>query len=376
MELVDGPDLHRHLAERGPLPVDEAREIMRGVLAAVERAHASGIVHGDLKPGNVFIGSHGPKVGDFGVARILGEETGTTTAAATPTFAAPEVLRGERASAASDVYSAACLAYELLTGRAPYDGANGWEIAQKHFEEPPPRVRRARPDVPNDLETAIQRGMEKRPQRRFASAASFADAIGADIPPDAATAPPVDRTVPVAAVPETRPDATEVIGAPREDPVRAALFGPFARVASWFAERRGRERGDRRSAAAWSPLVAGVVAVVLLLLLGSLLLRDRGPESLAIPDVTGEKLSDASATLRERGFTVDVSYRPVTEGEAGRVLETIPASTELAPAGSDVHIIASAFASTPEPVVTKAPEGDGDDRRRARGKRKRNKNDD
>jgi beta-lactam-binding protein with PASTA domain len=154
------------------------------------------------------------------------------------------------------------------------------------------------------------------------------------------------------------------------------LLGPFARIASWFEERRSRERGDRRSAAAWSPLVAGVVAVVLLLLLGSLLLRDRGPESLAIPDVTGEKLTEASATLRERGFTVDVSYRPVTEGEAGRVLETIPAPAEAAPVGSDVHIIASAFASTPQPVVTKAPDGDGGDRPRARGKRKRNKDDD
>ena len=178
MELVDGPDLGRYVAEHGPLPVDETREIMSGVLAAVERAHVSGVVHGDLKPANVFIGPHGPKVGDFGVARILGQETGTTTVAATPTFAAPEVLRGERATPASDVYSAACLTYELLAGRAPYEGASGWEVAQKHFESPPPHVRRVRPDVPSDLDAAIYRGMEKRERKRFASAADFGDAIG------------------------------------------------------------------------------------------------------------------------------------------------------------------------------------------------------
>ena len=373
MELVDGPDLHHHLAERGPLPIEDARGIMRGVLAAVELAHASGVVHGDLKPGNVFIGSHGPKVGDFGVARILGEETGTTTVAATPTFAAPEVLRGERATPASDVYSAACLTYELLTGRAPYDGASGWEVAQKHIEQPAPRVRRLRPDVPNDLDAAIHRAMDKRPKRRFPSAAAFAEAIGTHIPPAAAApvvVPDGDLTVPVSAATAPRPDATEVITTRRDDPVRTALLGPLAGIGSWFAARRTRARDARRRGPS-VPLVAGIVAVVLVLLLGSLLLSDRSPASIAIPDVTGESLDDASTTLRERGFTIDVSYRPVTEGEAGRVLETIPAADDLVTPGSNVHVIASAFAATPEPVVTRAPEVD-DDRPRARGKRKRN----
>jgi eukaryotic-like serine/threonine-protein kinase len=377
MELVDGPDLGQHLAARGPLPVDEAREIMRGILAAVERAHVSGVVHGDLKPANVFIGSHGPKVGDFGVARILGEETGTTTVAATPTFAAPEVLRGERASAASDVYSAACITYEMLTGRPPYEGANAWEVAQKHVEEPPPRVRRARSDVPSDLDAAIHRGMEKLPRRRFPSATAFADAIGVHIAA-AEAAPAVvsdDLTVPVTAATPARPDSTEVIaGAPRDDPARAALLGPLAGIGSWFAARRARGRGERRVAPS-APLIAGLVAVVALLVLGSVLLLDRGPASIPIPDVTGELLTDASSSLRERGFTVDVSYQPVTEGEAGRVLETIPSADELVTPGSNVHLVASAFASTPQPVVTKSPVDD-DDRPRGRGKRKRDKDDD
>jgi serine/threonine-protein kinase len=381
MELVDGPDLGRYVAERGPLPVDEAREIMSGVLAAVERAHASGVVHGDLKPGNVFIGSHGPKVGDFGVARILGQETGTTTVAATPTFAAPEVLRGERASPASDVYSAACLTYELLTGRAPYDGASGWEVAQKHFESPPPHVRRIRPDVPGDLDAAIYRGMEKRERKRFASAAQFGEAIGTVVPTIAPAPPPLpadDRTVPVTSTPAGRPNATatEVISSPRIDPARAALFGPFARVASWWASRERRERQGRSASGRWSPLLAGLVAVVLVLLLGSVLLRERGPAQVAVPDVTGEKLSDARAALRAAGFKVDVSYRPVTEGEAGRVLDTIPASQELADAGTDVHVIASAFATTPQPVVTKAPSDDDDDEdERPRGRKRKHDKD-
>jgi serine/threonine-protein kinase len=377
MELVDGPDLHRYLADKGPLEIDEARGIMHGVLSAIDRAHAAGVVHGDLKPGNVFVGSHGPKVGDFGVARILGEETGTTTVAATPTFAAPEVLRGERATQVSDVYSAACLTFELLAGRAPYEGANAWEIAQKHVAEPPPRLRRLRPDVPADVDAAIQRAMDKRPNKRFESAAAFGDAIGVAAQPVDTSLPADDRTVPVTSVPESRPDATEVITGSPDDQERMhrVLLGPLAGVGSWFAGRRARarERGGRARRAP-SPLIAGVVAIVLVLLLGSLLLRDRGPAELGVPDVVGESLSDASAALADAGFVVDVSYRPVTEGEAGRVLETIPAPDELVPAGSDVHVIASAFEATPEPVVaSNSRDDDVDEDRPRRGKRKRGK---
>ncbi len=373
MELVDGPDLGRYVADRGPLPVDEAREIMSGVLAAVERAHVSGIVHGDLKPGNVFIGSHGPKVGDFGVARILGEETGTTTVAATPSFAAPEVLRGERATPASDVYSAACLTYELLAGSAPYDGANGWEVAQKHFEAPPPHIRKRRPDVPSGLDAAITRAMDKRVRRRFASASALAEAIETAAPAAGTTRSERDRTVPVSSpAPAGAPDATEVIAARRVDPARAAVLGPLASVASWWESRAARERPTLRGAGRWSPLLGALIAVVLLLVLGSVLLRDRAPAPVAVPDVSGLSLSDARAALREEGFTVGVSYLPVTEGEAGRVLETIPAPSALVEPGSDVHVIASALTATPQPVVT--PTSDDDDERpRGRGKRNRDK---
>lgn len=368
MELVDGPDLHRYLSERGPLPLDDARGIMSGVLAAVERAHAVGVVHGDLKPGNVFIGSHGPKVGDFGVARILGEETGTTTVAATPSFAAPEVLRGERAAPSSDVYSAACLAYELLAGRAPYDGANGWEIAQKHLESPSPRVRKVRSDVPAELDAAITRGMDKRPHKRFASAAAFAAALGSSAADVAASGHEasrgdVDRTVPVTGPTTGRTDATEVIdGGPRADPARLALLGPLARLGTWWNARRERGRVRTGSAAGrWSPLIAGLAAVVLVSLIGTVLLRDRDPERVAVPEVVGRTLVEGTTVLRADGFRVDVSYRPVTEGQAGLVLETIPAADELLEPNSRVHVIASAFEATPQPVVERSDDDGGGD---------------
>ena len=360
MELVDGPDLQRYVRERGPLPVDEVRLILHGVLEGVERAHAVGVVHGDLKSGNVFVGSHGPKVGDFGVARILDQETGTTTLAATPTFAAPEVLRGERATPASDVYSASCLAFELLTGRPPFEGANGWEVAQKHLEAPAPKLRSLRSDVPSDLDGAISRGMDKNPRRRFGRAAEFAAAIGASAAGAPAHRP--TETVPVADhAPAASSGAgsppTEAITRPGPDVGKVAVLGPFAGLWERLADRRrATDRRDDRGRRRW--LVAASIA--LLLLLGLVLTnRDSGDEPVAVPDVKGESLVDAAAKIRTKGFDVGgVSYRPVTEGKAGQVLATVPATGELVEPGSSVHLIASALAATPEPVVQERGGGD------------------
>jgi serine/threonine-protein kinase len=349
MELVDGPDLHRYLSERGPFQIDAAVDTMRGVLGAVELAHKSGIVHGDLKPANVFMGTHGPKVGDFGVARILEQETGATTVAATPTFAAPEVLKGERPTVSSDVYSAACLTFELLTGRAPYTGSNAWEITQKHIEAPVPSVRSFRSDVPAEMDKAIQRAMDKNPRRRYSTAAEFAEALGAGAVVMAAPS----ATVPVAAGAPVDPTATQVItGRRRPDAARAALFGPFA---GWGNRARGRIPKTPRSRAVLAALLC------LVLLVAFLVTRDPGMEPVAVPNMTGKKVSDAAAALRLKGFKVDdVAYRPVASGEPNRVLETIPAAKEMVEPGAEVHIIASALVRTPAPVVTpRTPSGAG-----------------
>ena len=329
MELVDGTDLHRYLAEQGALPVAEAVALMDGVLAGIERAHSSGVVHGDLKPANVFIGPHGPKVGDFGVARILDQETGTTTVAATPTFAAPEVLRGERPTAASDVYSAGCVLFEMLTGRAPFVGANGWDVAQQHMSNSAPHPQKLRQEVPRELDAAVVRSMAKVPHDRFPTAESFGNAIR-DTASDAGATVRVVPPVPSAAGP-----STEVIGRPQIDPARIALFGPFA---GWW------DRIRRHPA-----LIA--IAAGLLILIAALLIHDEKPATVAVPDVRGKDVAVAAASLRLKGFKVEVSYKVSTD-PTSRVLEEVPAvNTQVAP-GAVIHLIASAHAAeTPKPTV-------------------------
>ncbi len=376
MELVDGPDLQQHLVQTGPLEVREAVGMMSGILAAVDRAHEAGVVHGDLKPANIFVSSHGPKVGDFGVARILEEETGSTTVAATPTFAAPEVLKGERPSTSSDVYSAACLAFELLAGRPPYAGANGWEIAQKHIDAPVPSVRSFRSDVPVELDRAIKRGMDKDPRRRHATAGDLATAIAATTP--SITTSSGDETVAVGTVSAagvTASEGTEVISGLRPNIARAAVFGPMA---GWWARVSSASRARMPKGKRGRALLA--VLVALLLLVAFITLRNPAPGLVTVPDVVGKKVADASASLRLKGFKVDdVSYRAITKGEPDRVLTTIPSPDEIVEPGTNVHLIASAPARTPDPVVTSQPDedddGDGDGERRG-GRRGRNKKND
>ena len=363
MELVEGPDLHQYLEQKGPLPLEETKELVGGILAAVHHAHSAGVVHGDLKPANVFISPHGPKVGDFGVARVLDEETGTTTVAATPTFAAPEILKGERATTASDVYSVACVAYQALAGRPPFEGTNAWDIASKHLEAPVPRVRKIRSDVPADLDAALQQAMEKNPKRRFGDAAAFAAALeGVAVPAAAATA-----TVPVAGDAPVVGEPTQALTSQRPNAARIAVLGPFAGLWGRVADRT--RSGVRRSPNGKALLV---LLIPLLLLVAWLAWRDTGPELREMPDVVGQRYQDAATELRLEGFKVDVSFRPITEGTAGRVIETIPAADERVAAGSDVHMIAGALAQTPAPVVQPPTEGGGEEREeRGKGKKKR-----
>lgn len=354
MEFVDGVDLHQHLETHGPLAVEDATSLLRAVLDAVGSAHDHGIVHGDLKPANVVLGPSGPKVGDFGVARILAEETGTTTVAATPTFAAPEVLRGDRPSPASDLYSAACMGFTMLAGRPPYEGANAWDVASKHLEDPLPDLRELRPDVPPALSDSLRRGMHKNPSRRHPSAKAFAATLQSapvTIPARAAATAPARE----------EPDRTEVLDS---GPALASVvfLGPLA---AWGeAIRRRARRALPRSRRTRTVLVLATALFVLLV--GALLVSGTGTDLVSVPDVRGERTATAAQELEAEGFRVDVSYRPVIDGETDVVLETIPAIGGSVAPGARIHIIASALASTPEPV-TAAPVVE-DDRERRHGK--------
>jgi hypothetical protein len=181
MELVDGPSLATRLAERGRLDVAEAVPIVNAVLAALGAAHAEGIVHRDVKPGNILLGRGGAKLADFGIAKrlddVAGDLTGTGQFVGTPKYLAPEQVMGRPATPASDLYAAGVVLYEMLAGRPPYEAATPLATAVAHRDEPIPDVRRLRPDVPDHVAEAVRQAMAKDPAARFESAAEMATAL-------------------------------------------------------------------------------------------------------------------------------------------------------------------------------------------------------
>ena len=182
MELVDGPSLASVLHERGRLRLDDALHIADGVLAALAAAHAAGLVHRDVKPGNVLLGSNRQvKLADFGIARRLDDLAHDLTAAhtvlGTPRYTSPEQLAGQPATPASDLYAVGVVLFEMLAGAPPYGGPSATAVAAAHQTAPIPDVSAARPDVPPVVASAVTRALAKDPAARFPSAAAMRAAL-------------------------------------------------------------------------------------------------------------------------------------------------------------------------------------------------------
>ena len=209
MERLPGRTLADELAT-GPLAPVRAVRVAKDVLAALDAAHAAGIVHRDIKPSNVLLGPDGGvKVSDFGIAKTASAMTLTDdgTLLGTPGYLAPERLTGEAATRRSDLYSVGVLLYEALSGRQPFEGDSPAGLLRAIAEGRPVSLLERRPDLPPRLGRAVERAMEKEPSNRFASAAEMAAALDDEVPDGGATAvlaAPPDRTEGLDAQPPLR----------------------------------------------------------------------------------------------------------------------------------------------------------------------------
>ena len=180
LEFAGGGNLAQKLAD-GPLPPSQAAELVETLARAMHHVHQHGILHRDLKPGNVLLDETGAaKIGDFGLAKQLDEATAHTQTGAilgTPSYMAPEQTGGEKATVGppTDVYALGAILYETLTGRPPFRGPTALDtLAQVREREPVP-PRQLQPSVPRDLETICLKCLHKEPRKRYASAADLAD---------------------------------------------------------------------------------------------------------------------------------------------------------------------------------------------------------
>ena len=198
MECVPGESLAELVRRRGALPPEEVVELGLQACAGLEHAHARGLVHRDVKPQNLLLRDDGTlKVADFGIARSGGGSATLTQAGTllgTASYMAPEVVEGEPATAASDLYSLGAVLYELVTGSPPRQAATIADLTLDERVRPPSEVE---PGVPAGLEAAILRCLERDPARRPASARALADELrGADAPTLSQRPTEVVRTAP------------------------------------------------------------------------------------------------------------------------------------------------------------------------------------
>jgi hypothetical protein len=215
MELVEGRDLAELLAVRGPLPPAEAARVADQMLTALGAAHDRGLVHRDVKPGNVLVTRDGTaKLADFGIAKAAADATGGLTLTGqvmgTPRYLAPEQAAGQGATPRSDLYSAGVVLYEMLAGEPPFTGDTPVAVALAHQQAPVPPLTERRPGLPPALVATVNRALEKDPARRFPDAAAMRAALqggsGAAAPTVAATAPTAAPTsvMPAAPAPPRR----------------------------------------------------------------------------------------------------------------------------------------------------------------------------
>jgi tRNA A-37 threonylcarbamoyl transferase component Bud32 len=228
MEYVEGETLGSLMARDGPLPAGTSARIAADVAEALEAAHRQGLVHRDVKPGNVMIDPDGRvKVVDFGIARAATDDTLTQTGVVlgTASYLSPEQARGEGVDARSDIYSLGCVLYEMLTGRPPFEADSSVAMAYKQVNEnPDPPVG----SVPPDLGAVVMRALEKDPTRRFQTAAEMQAALLAALP----AGPMAAATVPVAVggdtavmPPAEAPPPAEPPGRSRRWWIAAAVIG-------------------------------------------------------------------------------------------------------------------------------------------------------
>jgi len=333
MEYVDGRTLRDLLREDRRLLPERALEITDGVLRALDYSHHAGIIHRDIKPGNVMLTRSGQvKVMDFGIARAVSDAQATMTQTAqvigTAQYLSPEQARGERVDARSDLYSTGCLLYELLTGRPPFLGDSPVAIAYQHVRENPIPPSRVDPEVPQWADAIVLRAMAKDPRDRYQSAAEMRQDIQRAL-----------QGVPVAA-PRTGAygTATQRVG-----PATAMAGMPTGAMPDYqYGGDDGYppEQKERR----WLPIVLWIAGVLVVLgVVGGVAyaILGGGSSTHAVPQVTGQTLSTAQKEITQAGLKYTVQKQPSATVPANIVISTSPPNDNVVPAGSNVVLVVS-----------------------------------
>ena len=365
MQLVDGEDLAAILHKHGRLETDDAVRIAIGVASALEAAHRRGIVHRDVKPGNILI-DQDVKVTDFGIARAVSEASMTVTGTTLGSvhYFSPEQARGDEVTGQSDVYALGIVLYEMLTGRRPFEGDSAAGVALKRLSEDPAPPTVHGP-VPPGLSAIVMRALERDPAKRYPDAGAFAEALRVwQKDPDAANA------VAASAVPATPSAGEPTVYVPPRVTLpsdRAAISGmppdggsrgaPPGRPLQRYPEPR--DEGQP-----WWMWLLALLAVILLGTIGFLgaqLLGGLGPNAsatptpsgLTVPDWVGDPIAGVRVDADRLGIDlVELDPEPSDTVPVDRVIRTDPEKgTPLEPGGRVEVVVSSGEEQVAVPVL-------------------------
>jgi eukaryotic-like serine/threonine-protein kinase len=343
MEYVDGRTVRDLLQEGHRLLPERSLEIIDGVLRALDYSHQAGIVHRDIKPGNVMVTRNGDvKVMDFGIARAMSDAQATMTQTAqvigTAQYLSPEQARGERVDSRSDLYSTGCLLYELLTGRPPFTGDSPVAIAYQHVRENPVPPSRVDPDVPPWADAIVLKAMAKSPGDRYQTAGD----MRADLQRAASG-------MPVAAAPPTRydmyPQNTQRMG--NTGTMMAGATSQIPPVEDYDYQGRDYDYAGRGGGGArrWIPWVLGLVVVIGVVVGVSYYLLAGGGKTYAVPLVNGEPVAVAKSQITAAHLRSAVINQPNSSVKKGLVIKSTPAEGNNVAASTVVTLYVSSGAA-------------------------------
>ena len=352
MELVEGRTLRQVMNSGDMFTSERALEITQGVLDALGYSHRAGIVHRDIKPGNVMLtdAAGQVKVMDFGIARAVADTQATMTQTAavigTAQYLSPEQARGEKVGFRSDLYSTGCLLYELLTGRPPFVGESPVSVAYQHVREQPQPPSSIVPSLSPDIDAMLLKSLEKSPDRRYQTARDFYDDIArilagqhplaaserhgaAGIAAGAAGAGAgmVESALPTRAMPAVGGTEASVSTAPQR-----------ALVAATGANSYGEDQPPRRRRRAWWT-VLGVLLATLVIGGGVWWSGAFRPTKVTVPDVVTRSQVVAEELLRAQGLEPRVrTVQGANDSTVGQVTAQDPIGGTEVESGSAIAL--------------------------------------
>ncbi|MFE6964906.1 Stk1 family PASTA domain-containing Ser/Thr kinase [Agromyces sp. NPDC057679] len=330
MEFVEGR-LLKDIIHDGPLEPAAAVRVVDGVLTALEYSHRAGVVHRDIKPGNIMITTTGQvKVMDFGIARAVSDSATTvaqtTAILGTASYFSPEQAKGETVDARTDLYSTGVVLFEMLTGRPPFRGDTPVAVAYQHVSERPVKPSIINPKVSPALDAVVLHALAKDREQRYQTAVEFRT----DVDTAAAGRVPVHR----------EPDqATMLFGAP------TASLSSSELALRQLTEDETMSRTQRRPPAIW--IWAGIVAVVVIVIAVmywafNLQPKDDLPSNAReVPVLTGMTYEQAVEELQSLGLPATRLEETSETVPADQVVRTDPASGEIVDAGTAISVYIS-----------------------------------